>query len=203
MIIRDYLILDTDVDFILYKTYNNFDSFDKRLNFLPIALDPQAAEALDITVDIMPTENWVNIWTLKSFKQPAEINFTSLKEEEAFENAYDKYYDKRWDEMPQIDLSFKDWQDLQSAWQKIHKKKPKIIVFELDDSGPSDKVEVFGQDELSQGDIDYIKQEHEKYLKYEQARQKYIEHHPDYSDVWRGPQDDEYEADIMKYYDQE
>ena len=62
---------------------------------------------------------------------------------------------------------------------------------------------MYGKDKLSEEDKAYIKEEHEKFLKYERARQKYIDNHPDYSYEWRGPQDDEYEADIMKYYDEE
>lgn len=43
----------------------------------------------------------------------------------------------------------------------------------------------------------------EKILKYEKARQRYEKAHPDYiQDIWRGPQDDEFEADIMKYYEE-
>ena len=200
MIVKDYLILDEDVDF---EKYDSFDLFDKRLDFLPFGLDPQEAEVLDIEVDVMPTKNLVSIWTLKSFKQLAEKDFTSLQEEDAFESAYDKYYDKRWNEMPHIKLSISDWEHLQEKWLQVKNKNPKVIVFELDDSGFLDKVDVYGKDELSQEDINYIQQEHEKYLKYQKARQKYIANHPDYSEVWRGPQDDEYEADIMKYYDKD
>ena len=120
---------------------------------------------------------------------------------------YDEYYDKRWEEMPQVDLLLDDWNDLQEQWAQIKKDKPKYIMIELDDSGRNDpavrdKVTITPKDELSQQDIDYIKQEHEEYLKYQAAKQKYMENHPDYSEVWRGPQDDEYEADIMKYYEE-
>jgi len=62
---------------------------------------------------------------------------------------------------------------------------------------------MIGKDELSQEDIEYFEKERERFLKYEKARQRYVQAHPDYSDdVWRGPQDDEFEADIMKYYEE-
>ena len=46
-----------------------------------------------------------------------------------------------------------------------------------------------------------MKIEHEKSLKHTQAKNKYMQNHKDYSTVWRSPEDDEYEADIMKYFD--
>ncbi|MBM17512.1 MAG: hypothetical protein CL947_00405, partial [Epsilonproteobacteria bacterium] len=96
-----------------------------------------------------------------------------------------------------------DWEALQKKWDQLKKKKYQYLIFTLDDSGSLDKVDIVGKNELSDQDKKDMQQEHEKYLKYEKARQRYIANHPDYSEVWRGPQDDEYEADIMKYYDKD
>ena len=46
-----------------------------------------------------------------------------------------------------------------------------------------------------------MKIEHEKSLKYKQAKKIYRQNHHDYSAVWRSPADDEYQEDIMKYFD--
>lgn len=174
----------------------NFD-----LENLHLALDP--IEDLDIYVNKIPNKNIAFIWSLDSFKELEKIDFKTEQEKLFFEQAYDKYYDKRWNEIPKIEISIPDWDELKQKWAKIKEEKPQYVVFTLDDSGPFDKVDVFGKHELSEHDMQDMKFEHEKYLKYEKARQKYIANHPDYSDVWRGPQDDEYEADIMQYYDQD
>ena len=112
---------------------------------------------------------------------------------------YKQYYHKRWIEIPKVKLSKQDWLDIQNKYWQIYKSKSYAMVSILDDSGPLHKIDIIGQNELSAQDIAYIQQEHEKYLKYEQAREQYMINHPDYSSVWRGPQDNEFEADIMKY----
>jgi len=155
----------------------------------------------NIHIDELSDKDIVFIWSKDLIKDVQKNNFHSQQEESTFENTYYEYYNKRWEEMSKIEMSIEDWEILKQRWKIIKKEKPLYTMFELDDSGSLDKVNILGKNELSQEDIDYIKQEHEKYLKYEKARQKYIANHPDYSDVWRGPQDDEYEADIMKYYE--
>ena len=175
---------------------NNYD----QLYVLNIALEK--FDLSHIMVEEIERKNLVSIWSSDFFKEQEmddDGKWLQLSER------YDEYYDKRWDEMPYVDLTIQGWNDLEKQWAQIKKDKPKYIMIELDESGRNDpavrdKVTITPKDELSQEDLDYIKQEHEKYLKYQAAKQKYIESHPDYSEVWRGPQDDEYEADIMKYY---
>ena len=163
------------------------------------AIDP--IEDTLVNCEIVNRENKVYIYSDESFKKQEYKEFATLEEGVAREEDYERYYDKRWEEIPKVEMSIEDWEELKKKWKKIKEESPKYIMFILDDSGPLDKVKIIGKDELSQEDLGYIKVEHEKYLKYEKARQKYIQNHPDYSEVWRGPQDDEYEADIMKYYE--
>ena len=196
--IKDYSVLTAKDRFRFYSHYKNLMPYDKRFRLIRLALSPIE----DMDVNITKDDKSVLVWSDDSFKESA-VDFIGDRETDIFEEAYDKYYDKRWDEMPQVDISLEDWDILKEKWKQLKKEKPKVIVFELDDSGLLDKVDVYGKDELSPEDINYIEQEHEKYLKYEKARQKYIANHPDYSEVWRGPQDDEYEEDIMKYYDKD
>lgn len=100
-------------------------------------------------------------------------------------------------------MALDDWYRLKEKWEQIKKEQPEYVIFSLDDSGSLDKVDVVGKNELSEQDKKDMQREHEEYLRYQKARRKYIQNHPDYSEVWRGPQDDEYEADIMKYYDED
>ncbi len=183
--------------FVEESMSTNYDS----LYFLVCSFNPGEADILGVEVEIFPKKNEVNIYFRDSLKKQANLELNIEKEENAFEDAYIAYADKRWAEMPKIKISIQDWEFLQQKWNQAKKEQYEYTILTLDDTGPSNKIKIFGKNELSQEDIDYIKQEHEKYLKYEKARQKYIANHPDYSDVWRGPQDDEYEADIMKYYE--
>ena len=196
--IKDFSILKRKDNFLFYTYYNDLMPFEDRFELIRLALSPIE----DMDVNISKDDKSVLVWSDDSFKESA-VDFIGNRETDILEEAYDKYHDKRWNEMPQVDLSLEDWDILKEKWKQVKKEKPKVIVFELDDSGPLDKVNVYGKEELSQEDINYIEQEHKKYLKYEKARQKYIANHPGYSEVWRGPQDDEYEADIMKYYDKD
>ncbi len=141
------------------------------------------------------------IWCAFYIKKQARKEFSTMDEFSKYNRAYEEYYDKRWEETPKIKISIVDWEELQKKWEQIKNEKPQYLIFTLDDSGLTDKIEVIGKNELSEKDLEEIKIEHQQYLKYQRARQKYIQNNPDYSDIWRGPQDDEYEADIMKYYE--
>jgi len=48
-----------------------------------------------------------------------------------------------------------------------------------------------------------MKTEHEKYLKYKIAYDKYVQSRPDIvDDLWHGPESSEYEADWQKFLDE-
>ncbi|MBP9765120.1 hypothetical protein KBD08_02170 [Candidatus Babeliales bacterium] len=141
------------------------------------------------------------IWSAFLIKKQEYKKFETIEEHIVYDNAYRQYYDKRWDEIPKIKIAIEHWENLQHQWTHILADKPKYLIFILDDLKSSNKIEIICKNDLSEQDIEYIQHEHEKYLKYQKAREEYIAHQPDYSlDLWRGPQDDEYEADIMKYY---
>lgn len=170
------------------------------LEYIPLGLSENRND-FDVYVDRVPHKKTVFFYSRASFKKPKEFNFKTEQERNDFEQAYDRYYDKRWDDMPRIEMSLDDYEDLLQKWEIIKIELPQYVIFTLDDSGALDNVDVIGKNELSDQDLYEMKQEHIKSLKYEQARQKYMQNHPDYSYEWRGPQDDEYEADIMKYYE--
>lgn len=185
-----------------YYLEKNTVTNNKDLYYLACSFNPGEADILRVDVEIIPKKNKVNIYFRDSLKKQADLEFDSEQKEDDFDDAYIAYVDKRWVEIPKVELSVSDWELLQEKWNQVKNKKYQYAILILDDSGPLLKFDVYGKNELSQEDLDYIQQEHEKYLKYEKARRKYIQNHPDYSEVWRGPQDDEYEADIMKYYDE-
>lgn len=135
--------------------------------------------------------------------QSKKIDITLMSDEEydVYCDRYEEPYDKRYAELPKHVIMAWHWQDLEQQWKELINQKFKYMIMQLDDENPPHKITMIGKDELSVQDLEYFQNEHEKYLKYQEARQKYINNHPDYSDdVWRGPQDNESESDYLKYY---
>jgi hypothetical protein len=151
-------------------------------------------------IHVTKSKNFIRIWSEWSFKEPAKIEFKTLDEKLAFERSYNEYYDKRWDDMTSVKLSYGDYDKLIQKWQSIDKEKPEYVIFSLNDSDHIHTVDVVGKNELSEQDIIDAKQEHEKFLRYEKARNSYRNNLLDYSDIWRSSADDEYDSDIEKYY---
>ena len=150
--------------------------------------------SLDKTLD----EKNVYLWDRDCIKQQAEMPGLSKAEQYAFDNAYEAYLEKAWADMSQLIMTMENYIDIVQKWQKIVLDlQPAYIIISQNDAG---YVDLIGKDELSEQDLHDMKIEHEKYLKYEKARQAYQKDHPDHSEVWRGPQDNEFEEDIMKYY---
>ena len=146
----------------------------------------------------MPDEKNVYLWDRDCIKQQAEIPGLSPAEQYTFDNAYKVYLEKRWKDMLQLIMTMENYIEIVQKWQKIVLDlRPKHIIILQDDAG---YVDLIGKDELSEQDLHDMKIEHEKYLKYKKAREDYDKDHPGYSDIWRGPQDNEFEEDIMKYY---
>ena len=126
----------------------------------------------------MPKTNEVFIWARFSIKKQEYKEFPTLEEFSQYSEMYEQYYDKRWEEIPKIVISIEDWNFLQQRWKQIKVKKPRYLIFMLDDSGPFNKIEIIDKDELSLQDLHDVQIEHEKYVKYEHARQQYIFHLP-------------------------
>lgn len=182
-----------------YVNCKDFRTKNNQLGSLYLALDP----IQDFEVNVDADEYSVLIYSRDSIKKAAKIYFQTSQEWRAFDDEYEKYYDKRWDEIPKIELSLSDWQELQQKWNQIKEEKPQYIMFTLDDSGPLDKVQLIGKHELSQEDIAYMNDAHEEYLAWQKAEQLYNYDHEIIDDVWRSPADSVYDIDIAKYLGRE
>lgn len=144
----------------------------------------------------------VIIYHFGSLKKQVDITEMPDDELEIYWPKFLAYRKKRYADIAKLEIMAWHWQDLVQQWKELLAQKPKYLIMEIIDEIPPQKIKMTGKDELSPEDIAYFTEEHEKYLKYEKARQRYAQAHPDYSDdVWRGPQDDEFEADIMRYYE--
>jgi hypothetical protein len=164
------------------------------------SLDELTAEG--IAFEYMSNLKQLWIWPAFLIKKQQYKEFKTLEEFSQYNRIYEEYYDKRWEEIPKIEISIQDWEFLQKKWHQIKEENPKYIVFTLDDSADLDKIDLFGKDELSEQDLQDMKIDHEQYLQYKVALQKYRDNLSCYSDIWRGPQDDEYEADWQKFLDE-
>ena len=163
------------------------------------SLDELTAEG--IAFEYMSNLKQLWIWPAFLIKKQKYKEFPTLVESIEYNELYEEYYDKRWEEIPKIEISIQDWEFLQKKWHQIKEDNSKYVVFILDDSEDLDKIDLFGKDELSQQDIQEITIDHEQYLQYKVALQKYRDNLFCYSDIWRGPQDDEYDADWQKFLD--
>ena len=146
----------------------------------------------------MSGEKYVYLWDRDSVKDPAVISNLSPAEQHAFDNAYEVYLEKRWDDMSKLIMTIENYIEIVYKWQRIALGiQLKYIILSQDAAG---YVDLIGKDELSEQDRQDMEIEHEKYLKYKEACEAYDKDHPDHSDLWRGPQDNEFEEDVMKYY---
>lgn len=187
-------------DFNDYKVSDSFRNNNKELYFLLMAIEP--FEDTWIETDIIPEKNKICIYSLESTKHRINVDFNKPEAEvHRLHYAYHDYFMKRWEEIPKVVLTISDWEALQEQWKQILKDRPPYVILTLEHIDAFDKVEIIGKNELSEQDIKDIKKEHEKFLRYEKAHEAYVLNHPDYSENWRDPQDNEFEADIMKYYD--
>jgi len=204
---NDYMRLD----FIPYEKYfnnSNLSILSRCLYIIAARYDFRNLPVLDclqyqgVKFYYDKSLDQVKIYHFGSIKK--EVDIAEMPDDELliYWPKYLNYYDKRYAELPKLVMMAWHWQDLERRWKELLEQKPKYMIMELDDSLPLYRISMIGKNELSNEDVEYFQKEHEKYLKYQKARQKYIDSHSDYSDdVWRGPKDDESEADIMKYYE--
>ena len=184
------------------KNFNNVEEFvnnNDKLYYLSMALDPME----DFEPNIEADNYSVLIWADVGIKEPANIDFKTYQERLTFDDLYYEYYDKRRDEIPKLELSPSDWEEIQETWKRVLEKKTQYVMFLLDESGEFDKVQIVGKDELSQEDLTYIEREHEKYLAWKKAEKLYNYDHEIIDDIWHSPADSVYDADIEKYLGRE
>lgn len=143
----------------------------------------------------------VFIWSTESFLNMTDFMFPTSQENIAFQTLYDEYYDKRSLEMPQVEISFENFGYYMTEWKRLEKELPKYVIVTLDKSGPLDKLEIVGKDELSEQDKEDIKRENTDLLRWKEADLLYNYDHDRFDDIWRSPADNKYDADVAKYLD--
>ena len=140
------------------------------------------------------------LYNSDNIKQKADIQFKTLEEKETFDKEYSAYSKTRWHDMPILEITIQNYEKILHQWNNDIEQKPNFIILSQDDSG---YVDLIGKDKLSDQDLADMKIEHEKYLKYKVAYDKYVKSRPDIvDDLWHGPESSEYEADWQKFLDE-
>lgn len=164
------------------------------------SLDEITAEG--IAFEYMSSLKQLWIWPAFLIKKQEHKKFLIMEEFSKYNRAYEEYRDKRWKEIPKIKISIQNWEFLQEKWHNIKEENPKYLVFTLNDFDELDKIDLIGKNELSEQDLADMKIEHEKYLKYKIAYDKYIKSRSNITDdLWHGPESSEFEADWQKFLD--
>lgn len=141
------------------------------------------------------------LYNSDAIKQRAALEFSSQQEQIAFDQAYREYCKKRWDDMPILYMTIENYVEIVQKWQKIVlQERPDYIILSQDNTG---YVDLVGRNELSEQDLADMQCEHEKYLKYKAAYDKYVQSRPGIVDeLWHGPESSEYESDWQKFLDE-
>ena len=166
------------------------------LQNLKIILETKNPYKLHLT----QSDNKIILWSSDKIKQQASLQFNSKEKNDEFSQTYSQYSNKRWHDMPKLEITLQNYEMIIQKWNEIINSKPEYIIFSQDNVG---YVDLIGKDELSAQDLADMKIEHEKYLKYKTAYDKYTKSRPDITDdLWYGPESSEYEADWQKFLDE-
>ena len=173
------------------------DLLELYFHFKPVEFRPVSFMSL-------PQRHIVYMCSDDEYMKPfAKLTFTSEAQGQLFEKEYEQYYDARYEEMPDLEININNYEEIKQKWKLLQQEKPNYIVFTLDDSGPLDVVDIYGQNELSEQELAEINSGHEQYLRYKKAQDLYYDDHPWQDGKWYSPQDNEFEADYEPYYDRD
>lgn len=151
-------------------------------------------------IHVTHKEDQLLIWSSWYIKPKNIHNFFSKEQQIHYDMLYGIYYHKRWNDMPKLEITCKNWEKIIKKWQMLKKQKASYIIFSQNVYG---LVDLIGKEALSDQDMIDIKIEYEKNLKDLDAYNRYMQAHPKRSDVWRSPADSEYEANWQKYLNQD
>ncbi len=179
-------------EYKIYGPINDLYTKNFDLQFLWFFLYRSQYDWINISI----TAEKVVLWNSENLKNMVDIDFKTKQEMEDFYKSYREYSKKRWDDMPKLEMTLKNYEEIIQKWNHIVDTMPEYIIFSQDDQG---YVDLVAKQELSQQDLADMKIEHEKYLKYSAAKEKYERAYPNRSEVWRSPEDSEFEADWQKY----
>ena len=155
-------------------------------------------------IQIDTDQDKVVIWNSWDIKKKLDFDyFKNMEDYEKFHVKYFEYYNQRWDDMSKCEMSVANYDELFEKWDAISARQPEYVIMSYDKT--TDHYDIEGKDELSEQDLADMQREHELFLKYSAAYDKYLATLPeDYDDErWYGPQDSFFEADWKKFLAEE
>ncbi len=173
-----------------YGLIDNYQTSNFDLQVLFSSFEPS-----DGLINIDKENGMVNIWWDWDLKGKALKYFINSKEQIAYDNAYAQYYDKRYAEIPRLETTQKNYDDLVAQWKVITKEiKPKYVIIAQDNTGV---VSFILKDELSPEDLAEAQQDFEKHKNFMKKYNAYMLTRDSRSEEWGGPEDSEFDSDFL------
>lgn len=180
-----------------YTIPDCMDTNNAEIYYANQAIDPW--DDMNVTCCKDNAKKTAFIWSSDSFLDCIQLKFDTIDEKIAFEKIYDEYRKKRWLEMPQVRMSIDNFEYYKAEWDRLDKELPRYVIVTLDKSGPLDKLEIVGKDELSEQDKEDIKRENTDLLRWKEAEAWRNYDHDIIDSYWRSPADSVYDSDTVKY----
>lgn len=139
-------------------------------------------------------EGMVSIWNSWDLKDKKWINFISTEEEMKYDFVYDTYWFKRWDDMPRLEMTEQNYEEVLQNWKDICNHTTKYLIISIDNLG---WVSMIGKDALSQQDLRDIEIEHQKYLEFRKKCDAYKPFRGKKNREWQSQADEEYFSDFL------
>ena len=180
-----------------YTIPDYMDTNNAEIYYANQAIDPW--EDMDVSCCRDDEKKTIFIWSTDSFLDFTKFRFSTSEENIALRTLYDEYYDNHWKEMPQLEISIDNFEYYKAEWERLDRELPRYVIVTLDKSGPLDKLEIVGKEELTEQDKEDIKRENETYLAWKEAKAWRDYDHDIIDFVWRSPADSLYDSDTVKY----
>jgi len=139
-------------------------------------------------------EGVVRIWNSWDMKYQKDKNFISSEEKKKYDDAYAQYWFKRREEMPILEITEQNYQEVLQQWYDAREKKLAYMIISIDNFG---WVSIEVKDKLSHKDQQDMQQEHQKFLEYRKKWDAYAPFTYKQNKEWQSPADEEYYSDFL------
>ena len=185
-----------------------FLEYDKEFNKYLIIKDGQTInlDLLNLWESFYPThdwiqidefdEGWITIWDLWDVKDKKFKEFISLEEKRKYDEAYRQYSSKRWKEIPLLEMTKENHEQVLKQWERLKKSKAPFGIISIDDTG---WVRVEGKDKLDQQDLQDMKEEYQRYINFTEkwdAYRPFLNGKQDFN-KWESEADSEFYSDFL------
>ena len=139
-------------------------------------------------------DGWVTIRCMWDMKTQKWKDFISLEEKKQYDEAYAKYWWKNWEEIPKLEITKQNYDQVLKEWERLKKSKAPYGIISIDNMG---WVRIEGKDKLDQQDLQDLKEEHQKYLNYKEKWDVYKPFTWKKNEEWESETDSQYYSDYL------